>query len=123
MDNQTPQNAGSFMAPAGGGGQAILNAMQRRGLTGGVTNQMGGGTPAGQQAVLMPTIPSGMPQQNPQPQQPAPQPTGQPIPLPPTPQGSPTPPSNPEALLILKSMSNYLDHIANVNEAQNGVAQ
>lgn len=117
MDNQ---NAGSFMAPAGGGGQAILNAMQRRGLTGGVTNQMGGGSPAGQNAVLMPTIPSGMPQQNPQPQ-PAPVAQG-PMSLPPSPQGAPVPPSNPEAMLILKSMSNYLDHIANVNEAQNGVA-
>lgn len=113
-------NPGSFMAPAGGGGSAVVAAMQRRGMLPGATNQVGPGAPGGASVPQIPSV--GM--QTPSPM-PPPQP-GQPMPggMPPGgavgPDGEtpPTPgtPPNLEAQMIVKAMDSRLKSISKVEQ-------
>lgn len=130
MDNNKPQDTGSFMGGTGqsGAGPALMQLMQRAGV-GGVANQ---NTMPGSGAVL-PSAPPPTPQSGGIPPMPQPQPMGgAPMPPapPPIPQPDPNQPNpnvhapvgnNPEAQLILGAMQDYLKGITQVNKAQVGV--
>lgn len=105
-------NAGQFMTPAGGGGDALQEAMARRGMGGpGVANQT--------------TQPGGV-----LPSQAPPMPSASPIPT--AMQGSQAPVqdpnqpaphgNNPEIQIILKAMAQYMNGASKVHQAQNGVS-
>lgn len=113
MDNNNGQgNPGSFMAPAGGGGDALKAAMEARGMgSQGVTNQ-NTTSPTAVPPSQPPQASTGLPQMQ----------NGSPAPMPLASGGvPPTSAGNPEAGLILKAMDSYLKSLSKVNEAQNGL--
>jgi hypothetical protein len=109
MDPNTP-NAGSFMAPAGGGGAALQAAMASR--SGGVTDQstlQGGQLPSAPPPAPSNALPtSGQ--------------SAQAV-LPPDGGMGATPinAGNPEAQKILSAMDGYLKSISKISEAQAGI--
>ena len=114
-----PANIGSFMAPAGGGGSAIADAMARRGMTSGsVLNQVGTANPNAAETPAVPVVgagsPSGVPQVPPV-QLPAPQDQ--------QPQGQNTavPVGNPEAQIIIRALNQRLGSISKIDEANAGI--
>lgn len=114
-------NPGSFMAPAGGGGSSISQAMARRGMLP-ATAQVGGGAPGAAAMPSLPSVPAGM--QSPMPV-PPPQPGGAPVgPDGETPPTAGTPPiqapgGNPEAQMIVKALDGRLKSISKVEEGPN----
>lgn len=98
----------AFMSPAGGGGDPIQEAMARRGLSGGVTQQVSPGSagfdPAMQQQLAQ-TQAGGMPPQTGAPQG-ATAPQGQPG----QPQG------NPESKIIIGALKNRLELLGKMGQ-------
>ena len=99
-------NPGSFGAPAGGGGSAIAQAMQSRGLDPSVLEQVTPGAPTSPERGLPQPIGANPPSAVPgQPQrQPLPQ-TGQPGGLPPA-----------ESEIIVKALSSRLKKLGDLTE-------
>ncbi len=117
MDPNQPQpNTGSFMAPAGGGGSAIEEAMARRGMGGGGLNQVGQGAPTAPGAAQLPQVPAGAPAGVPAPQ-------GQPAPQGAAPQVPGMPMGNPETQIILGALRQRLASISKVDEHNAGVGK
>lgn len=114
MDNS--QNSGSFMAPAGGGGSALQEAIARRSPALNQNTQ----DPQAAAPVSVPQPSSGMP-----PVQgggaPAPAPMTPSAPAPVAAGGMPPSAGNPEAQLILKAQNSYLQSLAKIQEAQAGL--
>ncbi len=94
-------NSGSFMAPAGGGGSALAEAMARRSQGGpGVANQS---------------------TQSPQAVPPTQVPQNSPSAMPPTSQGAGLPVGQPESQIILRALNQRLQHLSKIEEGQSGV--
>lgn len=105
------QNTGSFMAPAGGGGGAIQEAMERRGMGGsGALNQVGPGSPTFPSAAQMPSS-AGVPAPAPQPQ----------VSQPGVPAGGAMPVGKPEAEIILGALNERLKTLSAVDKAKAGI--
>ena len=99
-------NPGSFMAPAGGGGDVIAEAMARRGLAGGVTNQVGVGSPTFPNTAQISPVAA--------PQAPSIGAAG----LQPASGGMPA--KAPESEIIVKALTERLKHDSNVEKFQTG---
>lgn len=97
MENQ---NSGSFGAAAGGGGSAIAQAMQRRGMDPGVLNQITPSSPTAPQRGL-PPAPVGMGSSAPG--------MGQP-------QGMGQPPQAAESQIIVKALDSRLKTLGKLQE-------
>lgn len=104
-------NSGSFMAPAGGGGDAVKAAMDRRGMSGGVLNQ-NTQDPNAVPPSMAPPSTNGLPPQAP---------GGSMAPMPMSTGGTPPMAGNPEAQLIIKAQNSYLSSLSKIAEAQAGV--
>ena len=101
--------SGSFGAATGGGGSAIAQAMQRRGMDPGILNQVTPSAPTFGERAPLPIIPQGTPQAIP-PQR-IQTPSGQ------NETAIGLPPSSAEAKVILSALSKRLDTIGELQKS------
>ena len=98
-----PQNPGSFMANAGGGGDALAQAMSSRGLDPGILSQIGGGAPTAPDRLPPAPVGAGVQSATPQPQ---------PLPQAGQPGGAPTA----ESEIIVKALDSRLKGLTKLQE-------